>query len=118
MREQRELFASRRDFLFNSAYGFGGIALSTLLGAEARADTPAQAANPLAPKQPHLPANAKACIFLLMDCGPSHIDTIDPKPKLRQLHMQEFVRERNRRVSAMESGKRYYVASPFNFIRA
>jgi len=118
MREQREIFTSRRDFLFNSAYGFGGIALSTLLGAEARANAPAQAANPLAPRQPHLPAKAKACIFLLMDGGPSHIDTFDPKPKLRQLHMQEFVRERNRRVSAMESGKRYYVASPFNFIRA
>lgn len=116
--DQDELFASRRDFLFDTACGLGGIALSTLLGAEARADEPAQAPNPLAPKRPHLPAKAKACIFLLMDGGPSHIDTFDPKPKLRELHMQEFVRERNRFVSAMESGKRYYVASPFNFIRA
>src|SRR5262245_16782205 len=118
MKDQRELFTSRRDFLFNSACGLGGIALSTLLNEEARAAEQTQAARPLAPKPPHLPAKAKACIFLLMDGGPSHIDTFDPKPKLRQLHMQEFVRERNRRVSAMESGKRYYVASPFNFIRA
>ncbi|MFM8538199.1 MAG: DUF1501 domain-containing protein, partial [Planctomycetaceae bacterium] len=56
-------------------------------------------------------------IFLMMEGGPSHVDTFDPKPALDRLHLREFVRE-DRKKSAMESGKRYYVRSPFRFIRA
>jgi hypothetical protein len=52
-----------------------------------------------------------------MEGGPSHIDTFDPKPKLRDLHMTEFVR-RDKFASAMESGQRYFVQSPFEFRRA
>ncbi len=58
----------------------------------------------------------KNCIFLMMEGGPSHIDTFDPKPKLAELHLQEFVRE-GQMKSAMESGRRYYVQSPFRFRR-
>lgn len=36
-------------------------------------------ANPLAPKQPHHPANAKRVIFIFATGGVSHIDTFDPK---------------------------------------
>jgi hypothetical protein len=50
----------------------------------------------------------------MMEGGPSHIDTFDPKPKLSKLHLQEFVRE-GKQKSAMESGRRYYVQSPFKF---
>jgi hypothetical protein len=71
----------------------------------------------LAAKAPMLPAKAKACIFLLMEGGPSHIDTFDPKPKLAELHMKEFVRE-SKFASAMSSGKRYFVQSPFKFRKA
>jgi len=60
---------------------------------------------------------AKSCIFLFMEGGPSHIDTFDPKPRLEGLHMQEFQRK-DRFASAMASGKRYYVKSPFTFKRA
>ncbi len=74
-------------------------------------------ANPLAAKQGHFKAKAKNCIFLMMEGGPSHIDTFDPKPELAELHLQEFVRE-GKQKSAMESGKRYYVRSPFQFIKA
>ena len=78
---------TRRDFLFQSSAGLGSVALSALLSNEqARAGV-------LSPKPPHHPPRAKACIFLLMGGGPSHIDTFDPKPKLDQLHMTEFVRE-------------------------
>jgi hypothetical protein len=52
-----------------------------------------------------------------MEGGPSHIDTFDPKPKLAQLHLKEFTRN-DRFASAMASGKRYYVQSPFAFRRA
>jgi hypothetical protein len=53
----------------------------------------------------------------MMEGGPSHIDTFDPKPALRDLHLQEFVRE-GQMKSQMESGKRYYVQSPFRFRKA
>src|SRR5437899_6066153 len=106
-----ERSSTRRDFLFRAGAGLGSVALSALLGRdEARAGI-------LSPKPPHHPAKAEACIFLLMDGGPSHIDTFDPKPKLRQIHMTEFVRQ-NKFASAMESGKRYFVQSPFQFRKA
>ena len=38
--------------------------------------------NPLAPKNPPLPAKAKSVIFLFMYGGPSHVDTFDHKPDL------------------------------------
>ena len=41
--------------------------------------------NPVAPKQPQLPAQAKSVIFLFMYGGPSHVDTFDYKPKLYPL---------------------------------
>lgn len=102
---------SRRDFLYQSSAGLASLALSSLLRQDlARAGV-------LAAKTPHHPAKAKACIFLLMEGGPSHIDTFDPKPKLERLHMTEFARE-DKFASAMESGKRYFVTSPFRFRKA
>jgi len=45
--------------------------------------------NPLAAKQPHIPAKAKSVIFLFMAGGPSHLETFDPKPLLNKLHGQK-----------------------------
>lgn len=101
---------SRRDFLFGLGPSIGAIAFSSLLATE---EAPAAASSPLAPKQPIVPAKAKACIFLMMEGGPSHIDTFDPKPKLQGLHMKKFVRT-GKNFSAMSSGNRYYVQSPFS----
>ena len=64
----------------------------------------------------HMVAKAKQCIFLMMEGGPSHIDTFDPKPKLKELHLSQFNRGGEQK-SAMESGKRYFVQSPFRFGR-
>jgi len=50
----------------------------------------------------------------MMEGGPSHVDTFDPKPALEKLHLTEFTRSGEQK-SAMESGKRYYVQSPFKF---
>ncbi|MBA2115154.1 DUF1501 domain-containing protein [Bremerella alba] len=99
----------RREFLYGLGASLGSVALSSLLAAEED-----QAAVGLEPRKGHLPAKAKNCIFLTMEGGPSHIDTFDPKPKLDQLHLQEFTRSGEQK-SAMESGKRYYVQSPFKF---
>jgi len=99
--------ASRRDFVFSLGASLGSVAFSSLLADEGKP-------NPLAPKSGHFPAKAKNVIFLMMEGGPSHIDTFDPKPMLAKMHLKEFVRE-GQQKSAMESGKRYYVQSPFQF---
>jgi hypothetical protein len=99
--------ADRRRFLFTATTSLGAVALQSLL----RADEPA---GPLTPRPQQHAARAKACISLFMEGGPSHIDTFDPKPKLADLHMQEFQRQ-DKFASAMASGKRYYVKSPFGF---
>jgi hypothetical protein len=100
---------SRRDFLYGLGATLGTTALHSLLRAEE--------AGPLAPRAGHHPPKAKACIYLFMEGGPSHVDTFDPKPKLDALHMNEFQRQ-DRFASAMASGKRYYVRSPFGFQKA
>jgi hypothetical protein len=103
---------SRRDILFRGGMGLGTIALSAMLSEEARGSSA------LTPKPAHVPSKAKHCIFLLMEGGPSHIDTFDPKPKLEQLHMTRFQKERSKFEANMNTGERYYVRSPFTFRRA
>ncbi|MEI6433125.1 MAG: DUF1501 domain-containing protein, partial [bacterium] len=68
---------TRREMLKDCANGFGALALTALLGEEARSAT---SANPLAPKPPMFPVKAKRVIFLFMHGGPSQVDTFDPKP--------------------------------------
>lgn len=97
---------SRRSFLYSLGATLGSVAFTDLLAKES--------AGPLAPKTPHLAPRAKACIFLVMEGGPSHIDTFDPKPKLEELHMKLFKRE-GEQFSPMSSGERYYVQSPYGF---
>src|SRR6187551_2699448 len=101
---------TRREALYGLGTSLGSVAFSALLADEKRA------ADPLAPKKPHAPAKAKACVFLMMEGGPSHIDTFDPKPKLADLHLKEFTRA-DKMQSAMSGGKRYYVKSPFTFAK-
>ena len=108
---------TRREFLYSLGASLGSVAFTSLLAREAQAADISQSPGPLAAKSGHLPAKAKSCIFLMMEGGPSHIDTFDPKPKLAELHLREFVRE-GKQKSAMESGKRYYVRSPFAFRKA
>ena len=76
---------SRRDMLLDSFCGFGGLALASLLGGQARAAPK----DVLAAKEAHNPeAKAKSVIFLFMAGGPSHLETFDPKPLLNKLNGQ------------------------------
>ncbi len=108
---------SRRDFLYGLGSTIGAVALSSLLGCRS-ATSPVhnvegrQIGGPLAPKVPMSVAKAKACIFLTMEGGPSHIDTFDPKPALKKYHLKKFERK-GEKFSAMSSGQRYIVQSPF-----
>jgi hypothetical protein len=73
--------ASRREFLARAGVGFGLLALAGLLQQEGLLAAPAPA-NPLAPREPHVPTRAKSVIWLFMNGGPSHVDTWDHKPAL------------------------------------
>ena len=72
---------TRRWFFQQCGVGLGAIALGSLFQQNGWA-TPADGANPLAPKQPHFPAKAKRVIFLFMAGAPSHLELFDNKPAL------------------------------------
>lgn len=100
---------NRRDFIYGMGASLGSVALAGMMSAQANAAK--SAPGPLALKKPHHPPRAKNCIFLMMEGGPSHIDTFDPKPMLNDLHRQRFT-QTGEAQSAMELGTRYYVRSP------
>src|SRR5215831_1819610 len=86
-----ELLYTRRDFLCRAGAGFGALALAWLLDQESYpAAAAANHSNPLSAKSPPFPAKAKRVIFLFMEGGPSHLDTFDPKPKLREMAGQRL----------------------------
>jgi hypothetical protein len=112
MNDPRSLIATptRREALFGLGAGLGSVALTSMLRAVEGAASGVAGGT-------HLPARAKRCIFLMMEGGPSHIDTFDPKPELARRHLEEFTRSGDME-SAMSSGKRYFVKSPFDFVKA
>src|SRR3954467_11181807 len=81
----------RRAFLRRSACGIGAAALASLLRAEggrgAEATRPLQVSrggvSPL-----HVVPRARRIIFLTVAGGPSHLETLDYKPKLAEMHGQ------------------------------
>jgi hypothetical protein len=72
---------SRRDWLWQSGGGLGGIALAELLDQQARAEFPSQESRPK--------PRAKRVIQLFMAGAASHIDLFDYKPELIKYHGQE-----------------------------
>jgi hypothetical protein len=69
---------SRRELLSRGAHGFGWLALSAMLARETRGAAP------------HFVPKAKNVILLFMDGGVSHVDTFDPKPRLKAEHGKPF----------------------------
>ncbi len=84
-----ERLHTRRDFLVRGGGGFGALALTYLLDSQGLlgADEPA---SPKLPESARIPGKAKSVIFLFMEGGPSHLDTFDPKPKLREMAGQKL----------------------------
>lgn len=107
-------YYNRRDFIFGLGASIGAVALSS----------PEACRKPvrIVPDKlkdgsgfiqlPNTIPTAKSCIFLTMEGGPSHIDTFDPKPELEKFHLKKFERQGDK-FSAMSSGNRYIVQSPF-----
>ena len=91
---------TRRELLWEMGGGFAGVALAGLIASESRAnedgrDKPGRSpVSSLAPKKPHFPAKAKSCIFLMMNGGPSQVDTFDPKPALEQFAGTEIPKDK------------------------
>ena len=85
---QRPDLVSRRAMLAKCSTGFGLVALSGLMGGgKSLADAPArEIANPFAPRRPHFTPKVKSVIFCFMSGGVSHVDTFDPKPRLKRDH--------------------------------
>ena len=78
---------TRREYVWQMGGGFAGLALSSLLAEDGFAfgrEEKVVGSSPLAAKKQHIPAKAKACIFLMMNGGPSQVDTFDPKPTLEK----------------------------------
>ncbi|MDB6123344.1 MAG: hypothetical protein JWQ71_2337 [Pedosphaera sp.] len=85
---------NRRTFLGRAAFGLGGLALASLLNPKLLQAAEAVAApngrwkgvvNP-----PHFPVRVKRIIHLYMAGGPSHLESLDYKPKLKELHGKPF----------------------------
>jgi len=78
--------SGRRDFLFQTGLGLGAIALQSLQSLQSL--TAASAASPVSPvaaRPAPLRPRARNVIFLFMEGGPSHLDLLDPKPRLNEL---------------------------------
>ena len=76
---------SRREFLWNSGGGLGGIALASLLGQE-RLHGAAGPGSGILRGALHLPAKAKRVVQMFMGGAASHIDLFDYKPELIKRH--------------------------------
>ena len=100
---------SRRDFLWQSGGGLGGMALTTMLGRE-----PLQAKGVLSGTLHH-PPKAKRVIQLFMGGAASHLDTFDFKPALIRHHGEKS--DFGEHVEAFQNGLGPWMQSPFAFAR-
>lgn len=73
---------SRREFLYRSGLGFGGMALGSMLQQDllVRGSETGHRSQP--DGQPHFAPKAKSVIWLFMRGGVSHMESFDPKPVL------------------------------------
>ena len=101
---------TRREFFSSAGSGLAGLALSAMLGEEARAA--GKTRDPMEPRQPHHKPTAKSVIFLFMEGGPSHIDLFDPKPKLNELHGQPLPASFGKLITAMGTANNSLMGSP------
>lgn len=100
---------SRRDFLFRSGGGLGGIALASLLRGESLlASTPGSAT-----AQAHFPPKAKRVIQLFMAGAASHVDMWDHKPELARRHGENW--DPGEKVELFQSSAGTTFASPWKF---
>ena len=113
---------NRRQLLANSARPLGAAALAWLAGqgtSSLAAPNIAALALQGLPGLPHFTPKAKRVIYLFMAGGPSHIDTFDYKPQLREIHGKELPASvrMGQRITGMTAGQKSFpcVAPMFKF---
>jgi Protein of unknown function (DUF1501) len=88
--------STRRHFLSRASLGLGAAALSSMLGVKPGVAAPGSGSillpGSLAPDPvgPHFKPKAKRVIYLFQSGGPSHLELLDYKPRLRDMHGQEL----------------------------
>src|SRR4051812_34678834 len=92
---------SRRDFLWQSGGGLGGIAVTALLDGGAAAAVQ------------HHPAKAKRVVQLFMAGAASHLDTFDHKPALEKHHGEPS--SFGEKVEVFQDGLGPWMRSPWAF---
>ena len=92
--------STRRHFLGQSGLGLGAMAMGQLLATKTHASPGVLAA-------PHLAPKAKRVIYLFQAGGPSHLETFDYKPVLRQGQGKPLPKEviGNQRLSTMSGNQ-------------
>jgi len=86
----RQMGPSRRDVLKNAAFGFGSVALASLMADKGFAGLIDDDGQKGTVNATHHPAKVKRVVYLYMDGGPSQIDTFDPKPRLEKDNGKPF----------------------------
>src|SRR5256885_12686483 len=99
---------SRREMLRRTAIGFGSIGLAGTMQAAGLLGQASAATTGGAPGL-HFAPRAKRVIYLFMNGGPSHVDTFDPKPALRDREGEVPT------SNTMRKKKGGFVPSPFEF---
>ncbi len=106
----KQITISRRQWLQQSANGFGWLAATALLsGQSIRSEERLKET-----RVQHHPPKAKHVIFLFMDGGPSQVDTLDPKPRLQAEHGQPF---KLKQEATQFDNRGNTLGSPFKFSR-
>jgi hypothetical protein len=110
---------SRREWLQRSAFGLGGVALSSLLEPTVRAGAVAPRASGGRADLPHFAAKAKRVLFLFMSGGMSQFESFDPKPILRERMGQPLPESvfKGRKPLGMSKNQATFplIGSPFPF---
>ena len=106
----------RRAFLNHSASALGTAAIAGLLAKDAKAQE--NVLNHLT----HFAPKAKRVIYLFQSGGPSHLELLDYKPKLKKFHSTELpdsIRQ-GQRLTGMTSGQKSFpvIAPKFEFNQA
>jgi hypothetical protein len=114
-----QALSSRRQFLAQSAFGIGSLALAHLLMqdgllAESGPSKPGENLPlNLQPRPPHFAPKATAMISLFMHGGPSHVDLLDPKPELTKHHGTDYAGDVT--FSFVNRASKKLLGTPFKF---
>ena len=86
-------YLNRRDFLWETASGLGGVALAALLHEEGLLAAEPSAGRQVSFQQPHFPPQAKQVIQIFCPGAVSQLDTYDYKPELEKRHGKKYDQE-------------------------